>query len=68
MNRSSTTSGSRIDIQVGLGSGRSYLSLEQDFDFNLYAPSDGTRTTTIAHSSDQISLNAPIAYTNNLYN
>jgi hypothetical protein len=56
--RNNTTSGSRIDIQVGLGSGRSYLSLEQDYDINLYAPSGGTRNTTIALSSDKIRLNA----------
>ncbi len=49
MIRNSTTSGSRIDIQVSLGSGRSYLSLEQDYDINLFAPSGGTKTTTIAH-------------------
>ncbi len=47
--RNSTTSASRIDIQVSLGSGRSYLSLEQDHDINLFAPSGGTKTTTIAH-------------------
>jgi hypothetical protein len=64
--RNSTTSGSRIDVQVGLGSGRSYLSLEQDYDINLFAPSGGTRMTTIALSSDQIGLNAPNSYTNNL--
>ncbi len=63
--RNSTTSGSRIDIQVGLGSGRSYLLLEQDYDINLSAPSGGTRMTTIALSSDQMRLNAPDAYTNN---
>jgi hypothetical protein len=70
MIRNSTTSGSRIVIQVGLGTlgyGRSYLSLEQDYDINLFAPSGGTRITTIALSSDQIRLNAPNAYTNNLF-
>jgi hypothetical protein len=36
--RNSTTSGSKVDIQVGLGSRRSYLSLEQDNDINLYFP------------------------------
>jgi hypothetical protein len=60
------TSGSRIDIQVGLGSERSYLSLYQDYDINLSAPSGRTRITTIALSSDQIRLNAPNTYTNNL--
>ncbi len=64
--RNSTTSGSRIDIQVGLGSGRSYLSLEQDYDINLFAPSGGTRMTSIALSPDQIRFEAPNAYTNNL--
>jgi hypothetical protein len=62
--RNSTTSGSRIDIQVGLSSGRSYLSLEQNYDINLFDPSGGTRTTTIALSSDQIRLNAPNAWGN----
>jgi hypothetical protein len=66
MIRNSTTSGSRIDLQVGLGSGRSYLSLEQDHDINLFAPSGTTRTTTIALSSDRIRLNAPNSYSNNL--
>jgi len=37
-----------------------------DDDVNLYASSGGTRTTTIALSSDQIRLNAPNSYTNNL--
>jgi hypothetical protein len=64
--RNDITKGSRIDIQVGLGSARSYLSLEQDYDINLYAPSGGPRNTTIALSSDQIRLNAPKTYTNNL--
>ncbi len=62
MIRTSTTSGSSIDLQVGLGYGRSYLSLEQDYDINLLAPSGTARTTTIAlssDSSDQIRLNAP---------
>ncbi len=67
--RNRTTSGSRIDLQVGLGSERSYLSLEQNYDINLCAPSGGTRVTTIALrdalSSDQIRLNAPNSYTNN---
>jgi hypothetical protein len=40
--------------------------LEQDYDINLFAPSGGTRTTTIALSSDQIRFNASNAYTNNL--
>jgi hypothetical protein len=40
--------------------------MEQDYDVNLYAPSGGTRTTTKALSSDQIRLNAPNSYTNNL--
>jgi hypothetical protein len=31
-----TTSGPRIDVQVGLDSARSYLSLEQDRDINIY--------------------------------
>jgi hypothetical protein len=66
MIRNSTTAGSRIDVQVGSGYGRSYLSLEQDYDINLFAPSGGTRMTTIALSSDQIRLNAPNSYTNNL--
>ena len=57
MIRNSTTSGSRIDVQVGLGSGGSYLSLEQDYDINLFAPLGSTRMTTIALSSDQIRLN-----------
>ena len=66
MIRNSTTSSSRIDLQVGLGYGKSFLSMEQDYDVNLYAPSGGTRTTTIALSSDQIRLDAPKSYTNNL--
>jgi len=37
-----------------------------DDDVNLYASSGGTRTTTIALSSEQIRLNAPNSYTNNL--
>jgi hypothetical protein len=57
MIRNSTTSGSKIDLQVGLGTGRSYLSVEQDYDINLFAPSGGTRMPTIALSSDQIRLN-----------
>ncbi len=50
MIRNNTTTGSWIDLQVGLGYGRSYpsLSLEQDYDINLFAPSGTTRTTTIA--------------------
>jgi hypothetical protein len=40
--------------------------MEQDYDVNLYAPSGGTRTTTKALSCDQIRLNAPNSYTNNL--
>jgi hypothetical protein len=47
MIRNSTTSGSRIDLQVGLGNGRSYLLLEQDYDIDLFAPSGTARTTTI---------------------
>ena len=66
MIRNSTTSGSRIDWQVKLGYGKSFISMEQDYDINLYAPSGGIRTTTIALSSDQIRLNAPNSYTNNL--
>ena len=37
-----------------------------DDDVNIYASSGGTITTTIALSSDQIRLNAPNSYTNNL--
>ncbi len=59
MMKNSITSGSRIDLQVGLGSGRSYIVLEQGFDINLYASLGGTRITSIALSSDQIRLNAP---------
>jgi hypothetical protein len=66
MIRNSSTSGSRIDLQVGLGTGRHYLSVEQGYDINLVAPSGGTRMTTIALSSDQIRLNAPKSYTYNL--
>ena len=66
MIRNSTTSSSRIDLQVGLGYGKSFISMEQDYDVNLYAPSGGATTTTIALSSDQIRLNAPNSYTNNL--
>ncbi len=62
MIRNSTSSGSRIDNQVGLGSGRSYLSLEQKYDINLFSPSGGTRMTTIPLSSDQIRLNAKNTY------
>jgi hypothetical protein len=47
-NRNTTTSGSRIDLHVGLASGRSCLSLEQDYDINLYALFGGTRITTKA--------------------
>jgi acyl-[acyl carrier protein]--UDP-N-acetylglucosamine O-acyltransferase len=43
MIRNSTTAGSRIDVQVGSGNGRSYLSLEQDYDINLFAPSGTAR-------------------------
>ncbi len=64
MIRNSTTSGSRIDIKVGLGSGRSYLAL--DYDIDLFAPYGTTRITTIALSSDQIRPNAPNSYTINL--
>ncbi len=39
---------------------------KQEYDINLSAPSGTTRTTTIALSSDQIRLNAPNSYTNNL--
>ena len=53
MIRNSTTSSSRIDLQVGLGYGKSFLSMEQDYDVNLYAPSGGTSTTTKALSFDQ---------------
>ena len=65
MIRNSTTSSSRIDLHVGLGYGKSFISMEQDYDVNLYAPSGGIRTTTIALSSDEIRLNAPNSYTNN---
>ncbi len=57
---------SRIDLQVGLGTSRSYLSVEQGYDINLFAPSGGTRMTTIALSSDQIRFNEPNTYTDNL--
>ena len=56
--RNSNTSGSRIDISVGLGSGRSYMSLEQYRDINLFTPSGGTVTTTIGISSDQSVINS----------
>jgi hypothetical protein len=65
MVRNSTKPGSRVEIQVGLGSRRSYLSLEQDYDIILFAPSGGTRVTTIVLSSDQTWFNAPNAFTNN---
>ncbi len=55
-------------LQVGLGSGRTYFSLEQGYDMNIFVPSGGTRATTIPLSSDQIRLNEPNACTqaNNL--
>ena len=40
--------------------------MEQDYDINLFAPSGGTKTTTMALSSDQINLNATNTVANNL--
>jgi hypothetical protein len=40
--RNYVTSGSRIDMQVGLGTARSYISLEQGYDINLFTPSGGS--------------------------
>ena len=47
------------NVQVGFGIGRSYISWEQGYDIDLFAPSGGTTVTTIGLSSDQIRLNAP---------
>ncbi len=52
--RNSTTSGTRIDLQAGLGFGGAYHSLKQDYDIKLDTPSGGSRITTVALSSDQI--------------
>ena len=62
MIRNYVTIGSRIDMQVGLGYEKPYISLEQGYDINLYTPSGGTNIKSIALSSDQILLTAPNTY------
>ena len=62
MIRNYSTNGSRIDMQVGLGYEKSYISLEQGYDINLYTPSGGANTKSIGLSSDQIILTAPNTY------
>jgi len=62
MIRNYVTNGSRIDMQVGLGYERSYISLEQGYDINIYTPSGGSNTKSIGLSSDQIILTAPNTY------
>jgi hypothetical protein len=64
MIRNNGTTNSPIDMQVGLGTARSYISLEQGYDINLFTPSGGTSVSTIALSSDQITLSAPNTYNN----
>jgi hypothetical protein len=53
MIRNYVTNGSRIDMQLGLGYERSYISLEQGYDINIYTPSGGSNTKSIGLSSDQ---------------
>jgi hypothetical protein len=62
MIRNNVTTGSRIDMQVGLGTGGSYISLEQAYDINIFTPSGGTSIKSIGLSSDQIILTAPNTY------
>jgi hypothetical protein len=62
MIRNYATNGSRIDMQVGLGYEKSYISLEQGYDINLYTPTGGANTKSIGLSSDQIVLTAPNTY------
>ena len=56
MIRNYATNGSRIDMQVGLGYEKSYISLEQGYDINLYTPTGGKNIKSIGLSSDQIIL------------
>jgi hypothetical protein len=49
-------------MQVGLGYEKSYISLEQGYDINIYTPTGGAIKKSIGLSSDQIILTAPNIY------
>ena len=59
MIRNYGTNSSRIDMQVGLGYERSFISLEQGYDINLFTPTGGQNIKSIALTTDQILLTAP---------
>ena len=58
-------SGSRIDLQTGLGYGASFISMEEGYDINIQTPNNATSQSIIALTSNkQITLQAPTVYIN----
>ena len=56
----------RIDLKVGLGTGASYLSMEEGYDINICTPFYSTSLSTIRLSSNNaVSLEAPNVYVSN---
>jgi hypothetical protein len=65
--RKNITSGSRIDLKVGLGYEASYISIEEGYDINISTPNNALSQSIIALSSNKhINLAAPTTYTKNI--
>ena len=60
--RNNITMGSRIDLQVGTATGRSYLSMEEGYDVNIATPIEIGGVKTIRLATDQIILNSPTVF------
>ena len=52
--RNNITTGSRVDLQTGIGTNRSYLTMEQGYDINIGTPIDSGSVRTISLRSDQL--------------
>ena len=60
--RNNVTTGSRIDLQVGTATTRSYLSMEEGYDINISTPIGIGNVRTIRLASDQIVLDSPSVF------
>ena len=52
--RNNITTGSRVDLQTGIGTNRSYLTMKQGYDINIGTPIDSESVRTISLRSDQL--------------
>ena len=67
--RNNIANGDRINLQVGLGTRASYLSMEEGYDINIVTSLYGTSQSGIRLASNkQINLEAPDVYVNNNLN